>query len=96
MYDFCNFLYLKYNNATKRKGVNMKKLLLTAAIAGFAFAGYNCGMCHNGGMAAKLDTMTPAEIVKKAKASTNSMMQNAIKGMSDADLKKAAEEFGKK
>jgi hypothetical protein len=75
----------------------MKKLLTMAAIAGFAFAGnFNCGMCHNGGMAKKLDTMTPAEIVKKAKANTNPMMQNAIKGMSDADLMKAAKEFGKK
>ena len=75
----------------------MKKLLTVAAIAGLAVAGnFNCGMCHNGGMAAKLDTMTPAEIVKKAKTNKNPMMVNAIKGMSDADLKKAAEEFGKK
>jgi heterodisulfide reductase subunit C len=75
----------------------MKKLLTIAAIAGFAFAGnFNCGMCHNGGMAAKLDKMTPAEIVKKAKENKNPMMQNAIKGMSDADLMKAAKEFGKK
>ena len=75
----------------------MKKLLAVAAVAGFAFAGnFNCGMCHNGGMAVKLDKFTPAEIVKKAKENKNPMMQNAIKGMSDADLMKAAKEFGKK
>jgi len=75
----------------------MKKILTIAAIAGFAFAGnFNCGMCHNGSMAAKLDTMTPAEIVKKAKENKNPMMVNAIKGMSDKDLEAAAKEFGKK
>ena len=75
----------------------MKKLLAIVAVAGFAFASnFNCGMCHNGGMATKLDNMTPAEIVKKAKANKNPMMVNAIKGMSDEDLMKAAKEFGKK
>ena len=75
----------------------MKKVLVIASVAAIAFAGnFNCGMCHNGGMAQKLDTMTPAEIVKKAKANTNPMMQSAIKGMSDKDLEAAAKEFGKK
>jgi len=79
----------------------MKKILAIAAIAGFAFAGnFNCGMCHNGGIAVKLDTMTPAEIAKKAKAfkagKGNPMMVNAVKGMSDADIEAAAKEFGKK
>ena len=74
----------------------MKKLVAVAAIAGFAFAGnFNCGMCHNGAMTAKLDTLTPAEIVKKARASKSPMMES-VKSMSDADLMKAAKEFGKK
>jgi len=79
----------------------MKKFLTLAAIAGLAVAGnFNCGMCHNGGMAAKLDTMTPTEIVKKTKefkaGKGNSMMVNAVKNMSDADIEAAAKEFGKK
>jgi len=74
----------------------MKKTLLIATIAGFAFAGnFNCGMCHNGQVASKLDNMTPAEIVKKAKASNNPMMAS-VKNMSDKELMEAAKEFGKK
>jgi len=79
----------------------MKKLLALLAVAGFAMAGnFNCGMCHNGGVAGKLDTLTPAEIIAKMKeykaGKGNPMMVNAIKGMSDKELKEAAKEFGKK
>jgi cytochrome c553 len=79
----------------------MKKLVAVAAIAGFAFAGnFNCTMCHNGTMAAKLDTLTPAEIVKKTKefkaGKGNAMMVSAVKDLSDKDIEAAAKEFGKK
>ena len=79
----------------------MKKLLAVVAVAGFVMAGnFNCAMCHNGGMAAKLDTMTPAEIAKKTKEFKkgigNSMMVNAVNNMSDAEIEAAAKEFGKK
>jgi len=74
----------------------MKKFLTIAAIAGFAFAGnFNCGMCHNGSTAGKLDNMSPNEIFKKAKAS-NSPMMASVKQMSDKELMEAAKEFGKK
>jgi cytochrome c len=80
--------------------MNMKKLLLIAGIAGIVFAGDNCAMCHNGGMAKKLDSMTPAQIEKAMKefkaGKGNSMMVNIAKGMSDADVKRVAKEFGKK
>jgi len=79
----------------------MKKLLVIISLAGFAMAGnFNCGMCHNGGMAKKLNTMSAAEIVKKTKefkaGKGNPMMVNAVKNLSDAEIEKAAKEFGKK
>ena len=78
----------------------MKKILVIASIAGFAFAMPNCSMCHNGGMAKKLDTLTPAEIVKKTKeykaGKGNPMMVNIAKGMSDKDIEEAAKKYGKK
>jgi cytochrome c len=78
----------------------MKKLLVILGIAGFLFAGDNCAMCHNGGMAKKLNTLTPAQIEKAMKefkaGKGNSMMVNIAKGMSNADVKRVAKEFGKK
>ena len=79
----------------------MKKLLAVVAVAGFVMAGnFNCAMCHNGGMAGKLNTMTPAEIAKKTKefkkGKGNPMMVNAVKSLSDAEIEAAAIEFGKK
>ena len=78
----------------------MKKLLGILAIAGFSFAYPNCAMCHNGGMAKKLDTLTPAEIVKEMKefkaGKGNPMMQNIAKGMSDKEIEEAAKKYGKK
>jgi cytochrome c len=83
-----------------KKRINMKKLLLIAGIVGFLFAGDNCAMCHNGGMAKKLDTLTPAQIEKAMKefkaGKGNPMMVNVAKGLSDADIKRVAKEFGKK
>jgi len=74
----------------------MKKVLLIAGLMGFAFAGQiNCGMCHNGSMASKLDNMTPAEIVKKAKESKSPMMAQ-VRAMSDKELMEAAKKYGKK
>ena len=78
----------------------MKKLLALLAVAGFSFAYQNCAMCHNGGMALKLDTMTPAEIIKKMKeykaGKGNPMMVNIAKSMSDKEIEEAAKKFGKK
>ena len=79
----------------------MKKILALLTIASFTIAGnFNCGMCHNGGMAKKLNTMSVAEIVKKTKefkaGKGNPMMVNAVKNLSDADIQAAAKEFGKK
>jgi len=82
------------------KGEFMKKLLVlgTFIVAGFAYS--NCAMCHNGGMAKKLDSMTSAEIVKKMKeykaGQGNPMMVNIAKGMSDKEIEEAAKKFGKK
>jgi cytochrome c553 len=78
----------------------MKKLLVLGAIAAAAFAYTDCAMCHNGGMAQKLDTLTPAQIVKKMKefkaGKGNPMMVNIAKGMSDKEIEEAAKKYGKK
>ena len=78
----------------------MKKLLAFLSLAALGFAYQDCAMCHNGGMAAKLDTMTPAEIVKKMKefkaGKGNPMMVNIAKGMSDKEIEEAAKKYGKK
>jgi cytochrome c553 len=51
-------------------------------------------------MAKKLDSMTPAEIIKKMKeykaGQGNPMMVNIAKGMSDKEIEEAAKKFGKK
>ena len=77
----------------------MKKLLGILALGAFAFAA-NCTMCHNGGMAKKLDNLTPAQIEAKVKdfkaGKGNPMMVNIAKGMSDKDIATAAKEYGKK
>ena len=78
----------------------MKKILALSALVAFGFAYQNCAMCHNGGMAKKLDTMTPAQIIKKMKefkaGQGNPMMVNIAKGMSDKEIEEAAKKFGKK
>jgi len=78
----------------------MKKLLGLIAIGAMAFAYQNCAMCHNGGMAKKLDTLTPAQIEAKLKefkaGKGNPMMVNIAKGMSEKDIKDAANKYGKK
>ncbi len=78
----------------------MKKLLALAAFGVMAFAYQDCAMCHNGGMAKKLDTMTPAQIEAKMKefkaGKGNPMMVNIAKSLSEADIKDAAKKYGKK
>ncbi|NPA12340.1 MAG: cytochrome C [Epsilonproteobacteria bacterium] len=78
----------------------MKKLAILGIIAGFAFAYQDCAMCHNGSMAAKLDTLKPADIVKKMKefkaGKGNPMMVNIAKAMSDKDIQDSAKKYGKK
>ena len=78
----------------------MKKLLLVSLIAGFAMASSNCAMCHNGGMANRLDILTPQEIIEKMKeykaGKGNPMMVNIAKEMSDEEIEKVAKEYGKK
>jgi len=78
----------------------MKKILFFVGLISLGFSYPNCAMCHNGGMAAKLDTLTPAEIEAKMKefkaGQGNPMMVNIAKGMSDADIKAVAKQYGKK
>jgi len=78
----------------------MKKLLALISFGIFAFGYQNCAMCHNGGMAPKLDTLTPAEIIAKMKefkaGKGNPMMVGIAQGMSDDDVKDAANKYGKK
>ena len=78
----------------------MKKLLALAAFGVMAFAYQDCAMCHNGGMAKKLDTMTPAQIEAKMKefkaGKGNPMMVNIAKQMSDKEIAEAAKKYGKK
>jgi len=78
----------------------MKKLLGIVCLGAFAFAA-NCTMCHNGGMAMKLSTLTPAQIEAKLKemkktGQGNPMMVPIAQKMSDKDIAAAAKEFGKK
>jgi len=78
----------------------MKKISMLLGLVALGFAYQNCAMCHNGGMAQKLDTLTPAEIEAKMKefkaGKGNPMMVNIAKGMSEADIKDAAQKYGKK
>ena len=79
----------------------MKKLIISVvALGSFAFAGDNCAMCHNGGMAKKLDTLTPAQIEAKMKefkaGKGNSMMVGTAQSLSDDEVKTLAEKYGKK
>ena len=78
----------------------MKKLLLIGGFVAGLFAYQDCAMCHNGGMAVKLDTLTQAEIVKKMKefkaGKGNPMMVGIAQGMSDKEIEEAAKKYGKK
>ena len=78
----------------------MKKSLLLLLMGGFLMANSNCAMCHNGGMANKLDTLTPKEIIEKMKeykaGKGNPMMVKIAKEMSDEEIEKVANEYGKK
>ena len=78
----------------------MKKILGLISLIGLSFASTNCAMCHNGGMASKLDNLTPEEIIKKMKdfkaGHGNPMMVNIAKAMSDEEIEKVAKEYGKK
>jgi len=78
----------------------MKKIIIASLVAAAAFAYSDCAACHNGGMAVKLDKLTPAEIIAKMKefkaGKGNPMMVNIAKGMSCSEIKEAAEKYGKK
>jgi len=79
----------------------MKKLLVIALAAGFAFAYMECSMCHGQGKMAKdLSTMSPAQIVKKMKeykaGKGDATMVNVAKGMSDKEIEEVAKKYGKK
>ena len=82
-------------------GETMKKLIISVvALGSFVFAADNCAMCHNGGMAKKLDTLTPAQIEAKMKefkaGKGNSMMVGQAQSLSDDEVKTLAEKYGKK
>jgi cytochrome c553 len=79
----------------------MKKLAFVAAVAAVAAFGMtNCATCHNGSMAAKLDTLTPAQIVAKMKefkaGKGNATMVSIAKSMTDKEIEEAAKKYGKK
>jgi len=79
----------------------MKKLLVLAVLSASAFAYTNCASCHNGGYQSHLNKYTPAQIEKdmkdfKSGKKAGTMMPGIAKSMSDADIKDAAEKFGKK
>ncbi len=78
----------------------MKKIITLAVFGIMAFAYQDCAMCHNGGMAIKLDKLTPAQIEAKMKefkaGKGNPMMVNIAKGMSDKEITEAAKKYGKK
>ena len=78
----------------------MKKILMILGIVALSFAADNCKMCHNGGMAKKLDILTPAQIETKLKefksGKGNPMMVNIAKGLSATDIKRVSKNFGKK
>ena len=78
----------------------MKKLLALIAFGVMAFSYQDCAMCHNGGMAKKLDTLTPAQIEAKMKefkaGKGNPMMVNIAKSLSAKDIADAAKKYGKK
>jgi len=78
----------------------MKKLLFLGMVGAMAFAYQDCAMCHNGAMAPKLDTLTPAQIEAKMKefkaGKGNPMMVNIAKQMSNKEIKEAANKYGKK
>jgi cytochrome c553 len=78
----------------------MKKVIIASILAAAAFAYSDCAACHNGGMAIKLDKLTPAQIVKMMKefkaGKGNPMMVNIAKGMSDKEIEEAAKKYGKK
>ena len=78
----------------------MKKLFLISIMIGFLMANSNCAMCHNGGMANKLDVLTPKEIIAKMKeyktGKGNPMMVDIAKEMSDKEIEETAKKYGKK
>jgi cytochrome c553 len=78
----------------------MKKLLVLSLLTASAFAYTNCANCHNGGYKQKLDMYTPAQIVtilnEYKQGKRGGMMSSFVAAMSEADIKAAAKEFGKK
>jgi cytochrome c553 len=77
----------------------MKKIILFSLIVSGLFA-TNCAMCHNGVYQAKLDNFTPQQIEKKMIEFKNGQkmgrsMPGIAKSMSDEEIKKMAEKFGK-
>ncbi len=78
----------------------MKKLLTLAAVGIMAFAYQDCAMCHNGGMAKKIDTLTPAQIQAKMKefkaGKGNPIMVNIAKALNNKDVIDSSKKYGKK
>ena len=78
----------------------MRKLLLSSVISVLAMASSNCIFCHNGGMANKLDTLTPKEIIEKMKeykaGKGNRMMVSIAQGMSNEEIEEVAKTYGRK
>jgi cytochrome c553 len=78
----------------------MKKIAFFSLIASGLFAA-NCTICHNGIYKVKLDKFTPEQITEmmmdfKSGKKAGMTMPSKAKRMSDEEIKKLAEKFGKK
>ena len=78
----------------------MKKLFLISLMTGFLMANSDCITCHNGGMTNKLDNLAPEKIIVKMQeykaGKGNRMMVIIAQGMSNEEIEKVANEYGKK
>ncbi|WP_456488506.1 c-type cytochrome [Caminibacter pacificus] len=76
----------------------MKKVVIFLGVMLFAKDFVFCTSCHNGRKEVKLSTLTKQEIVKKLhefKKSKKGTMSYIAKGLSEKDIKKVAEKYGK-
>jgi cytochrome c553 len=76
----------------------MKKIIAILGIVSASFAYTNCAMCHNDSYY-PLDKLTPKEIVDKLhsyKKGGYGTMARIAKSLSEDDIKKVAQKYGKK
>jgi cytochrome c553 len=75
----------------------MKKIIAILGIISVSFAYTNCAMCHNDSYY-PLDKLTPKEISDKLHSYKNGYgtMARIAKSLSEEDIKKVAQKYGKK